>query len=645
MQYRADIDGLRAVAVLAVVFYHLMPDRVSGGFIGVDIFFVISGYLITLIISRDRDKANFSFANFYARRIKRLLPALWPVVLYTTIVAALVFNDEQYSSYIESLLSSFVFLSNHYFSSTFNYFNTANYSTLLLHFWSLSVEEQFYLFWPAFLIFLLYLPLSAAKKLSSLLALSFLSFVGATLMAGTGQFANDAFYLLPPRAGEFLLGCALGLYQHFYRRELNLPLLSELGFCLILVCIIQFDSETTFPGANALWPCLGAILIISQRPEQSFLNRQILGSRPMVYIGKISYSLYLWHWPVIALPKYLFAVQNLSILFALFGISIVLSHLSWSYIEKPFRKSNYNLKQSLLYFYSLPILVVISVNFVVRDQIPKSGEIFTKTSYTERHQPFCYSDYAPGKCRIGADTPIQPTAVLFGDSHAGHYAPFWHELGKEFNFSIEALSAQTCYPLVSFNGKTPSDDSIKDTYNCPKHIELTSQLVNNFDTLVLAGAWNIYLEGPRSPKSFDFLNYLEVQLKHFKSLDKKVVLMSQVPWYAAGDVSRYQNVHSIPYEPIRSLVQSYSAPLEFQSLQSVDNANAVIKSLALKYENVVFLEAWPAGTQEPFIEGRLTHANSDHLTPKGSIELAKRLPPKSKAAIKEVFNLREDVKN
>ena len=121
--------------------------------------------------------------------------------------------------------------------------------------------------------------------------------------------------------------------------------------------------------------------------------------------------------------------------------------------------------------------------------------------------------------------------------------------------------------------------------------------------------------------------------------------MSQVPWYAAGDVSRYQNVQSIPYEPIRSLVQNYSAPLEFQSLQSVDNANAVIKSLALKYENVVFLEAWPAGTQEPFIEGRLTHANSDHLTPEGSIELAKRLPQKSKAAIKEVFNLREDMKN
>lgn len=351
-EYRADIDGLRSIAVLSVLFFHLDIHVFSGGFVGVDVFFVISGYLITGIIIKELESTgSFSFSNFYIRRLRRLFPAFLAVVTATTIACLLLFSPGDLQRYGATLFHSIFSLSNIYFWSEAGYFDTDSELNPLLHTWSLSVEEQFYMFWPALAAFLF--ARGGLKQI--VVTIVFLSIASLSLNLFFDQnviqyfwpeISNDwlenisaaMFFLTPFRVFELGIGALLVFLM---RNKLTSNLANELvfivGLIMILVPIFLFTDETVFPSYNALLPCIGTALIIyANNPVYSGV---ILRNRLAVGFGLISYSLYLVHWPMIALYKYwtlkeLTAYEQVSI-----GIlSVVLSMLIYKFIEQPYRR-------------------------------------------------------------------------------------------------------------------------------------------------------------------------------------------------------------------------------------------------------------------------------------------------------------------
>ena len=633
MSYRPEIDGLRAIAVIAVMVYHINPQWLPGGFLGVDIFFVLSGYLITSIIWHEKERSGtFSYRNFYTRRIKRLMPPLWPILIFTSVSALLLFPISRFETYVYSAASSVLFVANHFFSTNHGYFNSPDHNTLLLHLWSLSVEEQFYLIWPTTLLLVHRSSVCLNTKLVILICVAIMSLLGATLMASTGRFENEAFYFLAPRAGELLLGCILALYPHSSLPKWKSPFLGVVGFLLLFAPLALYDETTLFPGFSALIPCIAVVLVLTQFSVHSFTYKTFLGNRVAIYVGKISYSLYLWHWPLLAILAYLLGNLETYYLAAILAASFLMAHLSWVYIEQPSRRTTFGFGKSLMLFVVAPaclVAIILSLRFVLLD----SSTEFDKTSYNDKYAPFCYQNIERDirNCRYG-DTSKKPKAILFGDSHAGHFSPYWNELGTRYGFSIDAFSAQTCYPLLSIDDVTPhSDKSVKDKFHCPEHLKVMEKIVNNYDVIILSAGWNIYFSEPRAPKSFDFIAQLTRQLSYFENKGKKVVLMAQVPWFESGAITAYQNKMGIPSNVLRSGITSVAPKPKYITRDEVDKTNSLIKDLTKLHQNTLFVDAIDKNSKiiGPFLDGHLIYSNADHLSIEGSKLLAQKNTPKS----------------
>ncbi|HEY8017832.1 MAG TPA: acyltransferase, partial [Dongiaceae bacterium] len=336
--YRSDIDGLRAVAVLSVIAFHVKFSAFPGGYIGVDVFFVISGYLIGAIILEEVRAGRFSLLAFYERRVRRIFPALAALLILLSIPAYLYLLPNELTAYGGSVLAATFSVSNFYFLLHTGYFAAPAYYLPLLHTWSLAIEEQFYIFLPLFILLLHRLVPRLLPLL--LLAATILSFALCLQKTGVDQAA--AFYLPWTRAWELLLGTlvALGLFAQ-PRTPLWRNVATLAGLALILGPAVAYNAATVFPGINALAPCLGAALIIAAGRAGDSLVAWLLSWRPLVFIGRISYSLYLWHWPVIVFmimsgltPS---THQPSWLKFLAVVISVILATLSWRYVETPFR--------------------------------------------------------------------------------------------------------------------------------------------------------------------------------------------------------------------------------------------------------------------------------------------------------------------
>ena len=337
-QYRPDIDGLRAVAVLSVLFFHAKVPGFPGGFVGVDVFFVISGYLITSIVAREILSERFSFLSFYERRIRRIFPALFFLIFTCALIAAFLFAPEDFLAFAKAMVATTCFLSNFFFlhhSAAGGYFANISDVQALLHTWSLAVEEQFYLLFPALLLLLMrWTKRHAAKVLFVVAIISF-----ALSVRLTHRNPTEAFYMLSSRAWELLLGSLLALKAV---PPIKLRLVRELsaaaGLALILCADFLFTSQTPFPGPGAFLPCLGAWLIIYAGEQGSSCASFILTFPPLVFIGVISYSLYLWHWPLIVFTQYFSASalsnsETVGVILA----SVVMAFISFEFVESPFR--------------------------------------------------------------------------------------------------------------------------------------------------------------------------------------------------------------------------------------------------------------------------------------------------------------------
>lgn len=340
MEYRREIDGLRALAVLPVILFHAGIKTFSGGFVGVDVFFVISGYLITTILLAELERGEFSVANFYERRARRILPALFLVMFFSIPMAWLWLPAPAMEAFSQSLAAVSTFSSNILFWHESGYFDTAAALKPLLHTWSVAVEEQYYVIYPLFLA--LIWPLG--KRWTGIL----LGIVGiaSLFVAQWGAITRSAavFYLLPGRGWELLIGAFPAFYlSKINRADINKGLIEAggaLGLGLILYSVFAYDKQTPFPGLDALVPAVGAVLIILFSTQETAIGK-FLGNRLLVGVGLISYSAYLWHQPLFAFFRYsgFDSTSSVPLLF-LSAVSLLIAYLSWRFVESPFRRKS-----------------------------------------------------------------------------------------------------------------------------------------------------------------------------------------------------------------------------------------------------------------------------------------------------------------
>ncbi|WP_417711667.1 acyltransferase family protein [Roseibium aggregatum] len=341
MHYRAEIDGLRAIAVVSVVLFHAGFSWIRGGYVGVDVFFVISGFLITFLSLERHSQKKFNIVDFFERRARRILPALFCVCIATTIASLFILDPLQITRFFESLTATFLFISNFFFLSKSGYFDTAAEFKPLLHTWSLGTEEQYYILFPFALLFLTKLP----KKISLIILVSAfaLSISSAQILIEL-KYKDEAFYLLPFRIWQMLIGASCAVLIRYNKLAFASCMLrntaSAIGLALILVAVLTFNNNTPSPGAHALIPTIGAALVILFAGDDN-LSGRLLRSRYCVFVGLMSYSLYLWHQPVLALARVNTDGElSVSTIILLLLALLPLSYLTWRFIESPFRSKN-----------------------------------------------------------------------------------------------------------------------------------------------------------------------------------------------------------------------------------------------------------------------------------------------------------------
>ncbi len=445
LRYRPDVDGLRAVAVTLVLLFHLEISMFSGGFVGVDVFFVISGFLITSKIVSDLNKGQFSLIDFYLARTRRIVPALMATVVLTLLVAGFIYSPAALKELSESAFSALASVSNVYFWMTSGYFDAAAETKALLHTWSLGVEEQFYLVWPLLLVW-------AFKRQwvqpTILAGMVLASTVVAELMLVSD--ASGAYFLLPARFGELVLGGLVAVMpaRTFSKRLVDAGFLG--GLLFVVLPALVYTQETHFPGASALIPCLGAAALIyfGKASGAAFL----LANRPFVAVGKISYSLYLVHWPVIVLTKY-YLMRPLSdgeTLVASFFI-VVLAFISYRYVEKPFREITsagfrFPTRRLLVTLGIILGIAIFPLGWAVTDgMVWRNPAALGDLQFLGQPKKFHAKYYGGRGCEIPRceTQPNQrkPIAYVWGDSHARALVEGLRSEVPEINFIVYAPSS------------------------------------------------------------------------------------------------------------------------------------------------------------------------------------------------------------
>lgn len=467
--YRPDIDGLRAVAVLSVVIHHLAPNALPGGYAGVDIFFVISGYLITSHILSELQRGNFSFLEFYRRRVNRILPALYLVIASGLLLGVFVLSPTDFERLANSALFAGTGLSNIYFWREYgNYFLPDTGEAVLLHTWSLGVEEQFYLLWPLFFAIAfrwLRQHLFGALAIATLLAVLLSEFA-------THYFVSASYYLLPTRMFELMLGGVLAVWAaRPLERSVSEALLKVgevLGLLGLVVSFLWLDKATPYPGIYGLIPCGAATLLIML----GNLGRpcRLLQYRPAVWVGLISYSLYLWHWPMIAYLNYLGVHIDLGIGVVVLCLSIGLAFLSWRYVETPFRRNGMALPLSRVFAIRLmlPLVLLLGVLVVTKQYAGFPGRFDPLVSKLEG-----MAAQRPNELRQGCHvpnalyrTPINHSCILgredgdsdgilIGDSYANHFSGMVDVLAKAGGVKVTDYTMDGCPPILGYGGMNP----------------------------------------------------------------------------------------------------------------------------------------------------------------------------------------------
>lgn len=540
MRYRAEIDGLRALAVVPVILFHAGFLLFSGGFVGVDIFFVISGYLITTILIEDIDKGRFSIINFYERRARRILPALFFVMLCCVPFAWAWMSPSQMKDFSQSLVATSLFSSNILFWQESGYFEAVAEQKPLLHTWSLAVEEQYYIIFPVFLLFAWRFGRDRVFWIITVLAA--ISMFLAQWFSRIDETAN--FYLLPTRAWELLSGSITAFIVQARGVKRN-NLVSLAGLLLVIFPIFLYDKSTPFPSLYTLFPVLGVCLIIAYGEATTFVAK-LLSLRVFVGIGLVSYSAYLWHQPLLAFSRIrsfepLSKMQQITLPF----LSLVLAYFTWRFVENYFRNKEIFGKQAIFvastFFILLPIvfgsLGHISSGFK-EQRLNKDKLDILKTAIPSPKRLACHTR---GKDYLVYDEACnyfsgQVKVATFGDSHVVELSYALAEELSKFNVALKHLSFSDCEPSFDVGNKNQS--------SCAKWTnEIVTELLQDetIDTVVVSYRINAALFGghedtyPSLPSGTSverrgqvWSGYVNL-LKKLVNSGKKTILVLQAP--------------------------------------------------------------------------------------------------------------------
>ena len=496
--YRPEIDGLRALAILPVVFFHYGVPGFRGGFVGVDVFFVISGYLIASLIQNEIDRGDFSLGHFYARRVRRIFPALFAMLVAVSVTAFVVFFPVDLVRYAQSLFATALFGANFEFWREAGYFDAFADQKPLLHLWSIAVEEQFYLLFPALL-----LALRRARprwRNGAIAGVLMASFVLSAWGVAAAKVAT--FYLLPTRAWELLLGALLALAAMPQPKSRTAAeLLAALGLALIVAAVFLFTAQLPFPGPTALIPCIGAVLVIyAARPDSTYAGR-LLAWRPLVFIGLISYSLYLWHWPVFVFATYIDFREPTGISsMVLIALSFMLAIISWHYVERPFRTARLRVRRRTAFAAAACAMALTAGSATVTastDGLPERlrpnlQRILAEQEDHEASIENCFfrtaKDVRDHKlCRIGANK-AQPSFLLWGDSHADAILPAVSKAAARAGRAGIFAGGEACPPLLGVTTPMPGCRAFNDAVAAFTHN-------SNIREVILEARWAKYAEG------------------------------------------------------------------------------------------------------------------------------------------------------
>lgn len=602
--FRNDIQGLRAIAVLAVIIFHVNKAWLPGGFIGVDIFFVISGYLMTVIILSQKKSQSFSFIRFYLNRIKRIVPVYLVVLTATTVLMAIFLTTRDFAFFKQSLVAATFFFSNIYFADFGEYFGPSVNELPLLHTWSLAIEMQFYLLLP---VFLLVMPKKLVRASMVLIVFVLMAYVTYTLTA-------RSYFSLIARIPEFLVGGLAGLTireNPVYLTKIKKSNWLAIFALLLIFCSLFFiNAENDFPGVLALPACIGTLIIIVQ--GQSKINT-LLAIKPLVFVGTISYSLYLWHWPILAGIRYYIQEYQLSLIFVLLAIfcTFLLAVFSYVLVEKNIQKT----QKSIRFFVQMATIAVLSLATVIAclsinkrivAPLPKSMQQYAVPDEV------CHAKIV-GDC-IQGDRESDQEFLIIGDSHAGQLNIFADVVGKINQQKFKVITATSCVNIPGFDYERLHEWAHA---QCLQQIQEVQNVIAKFDTVIIAGIWFYQTE------STDFLNALEDFLVSMKKANKKIFILAQPPLLDA------HVIRSVRFNDL-------GLPRKVRIKNEWDKGNKIVKAIAEKYGHVDFLDfsEEPLFANVPFYENELIYSDAVHLNVIG----AKKYAESVAANLKYVLN-------
>ncbi|SNS81813.1 Peptidoglycan/LPS O-acetylase OafA/YrhL, contains acyltransferase and SGNH-hydrolase domains [Noviherbaspirillum humi] len=559
LPYRTDIDGLRAFAVISVILMHIDKSLLPGGFVGVDIFFVLSGFLITGLILKDLDCGRFSFVQFYCRRIKRIAPAALAVILVCATLAHFLMMPDDARETAKAAVWSVASLTNVYYSlfRDTGYFAPSSAELPLLHLWSLGVEEQFYLLWPLLLVVLYpHLKKSYFLLLLSLIALGSF-FLGEILFP---VYPSLVYFLLPTRAGELIVGALVyfaihGKVEARFGSKGATPI-AICGASLLTISVFMLNEGQVFPGLRAMVPTLGTGMLLFAGHLGENPVKRILCFKPLATLGLISYSAYLWHWPILAFYRYGYGQPGAVAGTIIFVLTIFLAYICYFYIERPARNVK-NISYPLVFkwyltasfsTFTIAILLVYpgtlinkiwTTNFEVISAKVLATEIPpTEYEYVCLRKTLTIVDASDGRCVIGDFRSARPPALLWGDSNAAHYVGMVGYFASHNNFTVRNLAAGTCPPILG--DKLRQYVSRTREPHCLASQAVVIEALKATEVVIIGAAWNFYEE-----YGTDFLTDFFATVRQLTDAGKEVVIIGKIPEIDGFD--RYCKVKALRY--------------------------------------------------------------------------------------------------
>ncbi len=611
MKYRAEIDGLRAFAVLPVILFHAGFEWLSGGFIGVDIFFVISGYLITTIIITEMADGKFSLVNFYERRARRILPALFFVMAVCLPFAWFWLTPNDLKDFGQSLVAVSTFSSNILFWSESGYFDTVAELKPMLHTWSLAVEEQYYILFP---IFIMLTWRMGIKWIIVFLTIFFLISLGVAQW-GAYNSPSAAFYLLPTRGWELLIGVFLAFYLQYNKHPKSTSLnqvLSMLGFIMISYSVVAFDKSTPFPSLYTLIPTIGTgLLILSAVPNT--LIYKLLITKPIVWIGLISYSAYLWHQPILAFARHRLVGETSEILLVMLCIasSLAMAWFSWAFIENPTRNKK-KISRGTVFkgsFFGM-IFFIMCGSFLI---YTNGNMVFQPDTHKKVYQVFYNpADYVDKRhvslTLNNFDTTNEKNDILvIGDSFSKDLVNAAYEVGLNSSMEFSTFYIPSvCGVFFVGSSKNPQYMDAACSKENSFHNEKLLRLMKIADEIWVASSWNDY-----SP------SFMAESVLNIKEINKNVTVFGS-KYFGIVSANRFKHTDQKSWiKPISS------SQKDLKQLKGLTVLNKKLQREVIKADGV-FVDTQKLICNNDvyncfnYVDGDIVSYDGEHLTPFGA---------------------------